>query len=228
MSTPASSESSIVVCSFFFLFSTTFLSGLESPTKSELFAKPFFHTLQSSQTWDSCQHVLSTKEEQNVWDYRWYILWVFFSCVCVCVATFCHTKHNSETCPVVAGVMVRDTCLPILAGSSVHDYGLVLSNFHPFLSAQYWHWVVRGHTDTTHLHHPNPFTAWPRKMSRPQCTPYAVLTLWMWVVKGHTGRFPGPTVYTICSGLKDFGAVGRCTFGFAVEGKWLVQAYTWQ
>ena len=61
----------------------------------------------------------------------------FFIVVCLCVATFCLMKHHSETCPVVAGVMVRDTCLPILAGSLVHDYGLVLSNFRPFLSAQY-------------------------------------------------------------------------------------------
>ena len=49
----------------------------------------------------------------------------------------------------------------------------------------------------------NPFTAWP-------------------------GRVLDQTVYAICPGLEYFWAVGKCTFGFVVEGKQLLQAYPQQ
>ena len=99
--------------------------------------------------------------------------------------------------------------------------------FLPFLvSSVLTLWVVRGHTDTTYLHHHNPFTAWPGKSSGSHSACH--MQFWQWAVRGHTGRFPGPTVHAIWPGPEDFQAVRKCTFGFAVEGKWLMQAYTWQ
>ena len=49
----------------------------------------------------------------------------------------------------------------------------------------------------------NPFAAWPRS-------------------------FLGRTVHTKCPGPEGFRAVDKRAFGFVVEGKWLLQAYTRQ